>query len=54
MEVSNEESGVVYSEVQVCEGLAPINGRNERRNDVSNLHAGHNALKRCQCSVLTM
>ena len=39
-EVSNEESGVVYSEVQVCEGLAPINGRNERRNDVSNLHAG--------------
>lgn len=39
-EVSNEESGVVHSEVQVREGLAPINGRNERRDDVCNLHAG--------------
>ena len=38
--VSNEESGVVHGEIQVCEGLPPINGRNERRDDVSNLHVG--------------
>ena len=27
-------------EVQVGEGLPPINGRNERRDDICNLHVG--------------
>ena len=40
----------MHSEVEVCEGLSPINGRNERRDDIRNLHTGSMVL--CGGSIL--